>query len=229
MKTIGKILSIVTLFGVLGSTASAQFTIYSNSAAFFTAIPGSFWTTNYASLGTNGVSLASVSNNITLTGNQFSYQVGQAGVSEIYAIPAGTGAGPGLQGYTTSTNAGAGLTFTNFTLSGNPTVYGFGGNLFNTDVFGDFLNTTLTVIATYGAGSTITTNLTPSSSSAFWGIIFFDSSPLQSLEIRGDNADGYPTAANITVVPEPSTYALLGLAAAALAVYVIRRRRARAA
>jgi len=38
--------------------------------------------------------------------------------------------------------------------------------------------------------------------------------------------DDYASAANITLaVPEPSTYALLALAAAGMAGYVVRRRR----
>jgi len=75
--------------------------------------------------------------------------------------------------------------------------------------------------------SSYTTNYTPADfNSTYLG--FITATNLSSVTITGPGAGttNYPTVANVTVVPEPSTYALLGLAAVGLAGYVIRRRRA---
>jgi hypothetical protein len=79
-----------------------------------------------------------------------------------------------------------------------------------------------------GAGVTnVFTNNTTTYANSFLGWIFDTNVASMTLSTDPGNA-GFPTAADsITLaVPEPSTYALLGLAAAGLAGYVIRRRRA---
>jgi hypothetical protein len=118
-----------------------------------------------------------------------------------------------------------GLVFTNFSLN----VSAIGGNFFATDFDGNFTNTPINVSILLSDSSTFSTNFTPTGSASFLGVTFSTNVSISSLVISNLNSPPqFPTANNLTigVVPEPSTYALLGLAAAGFAGYVIRRRRA---
>jgi hypothetical protein len=118
-----------------------------------------------------------------------------------------------------------GLVFTNFSLN----VSAIGGNFFATDDQGFYTNTPINVSILLSDSSTFSTNYTPTGSASFLGVTFSTNVSISALVISNLNSPPqFPTANNLTigVVPEPSTYALLGLAAAGFAGYVIRRRRA---
>jgi hypothetical protein len=118
-----------------------------------------------------------------------------------------------------------GLVFTNFSLN----VSAIGGNFFATDDQGFYTNTPINVSILLSDASTFSTNYTPTGSASFLGVTFSTNVSISALVISNLNSPPqFPTANNLTigVVPEPSTYALLGLAAAGFAGYVIRRRRA---
>lgn len=193
------------------STAYAQ-TPYTNSSAFFSAISSSNYTENYNSYSYQTTPTSPQS----FTNNGFSYTA-IAGSGTFY-IPGVTNPPADLW---FSVFDPTSITFTNFSSN----ISAIGGNFFATESSGNFTNIAITVVATFANTTPITTNYTASSALSFLGFVY--ATNLVSLTIQA--ADGqYPTINNLTVglVPEPSTYALLGLAAAGFAGYVLRRRRA---
>jgi hypothetical protein len=113
------------------------------------------------------------------------------------------------------------ITFTNFSAN----VTAIGGNFFSTGFNTLYTNTPFTIVVTFADAQTYTnSNFSASSPSAFFGLTY--STNITSLTVSAPAE--YRTVDNLTVgvVPEPSTYALLSLAAVMLVGYVIRRRRA---
>jgi hypothetical protein len=193
------------------STASAQ-TAYTNSSAFFSAITSSNYTETYNSY----TYQAQPTSPQSFTNNGFSYNA-FAGSGTFY-IPGITNPPADLWFSVFSPTS---ITFTNF----SPNISAIGGNFFATDFNGNFTNIAITVIATFANTTPSITNYIASSTSSFLGFAY--ATNLVSLSIQASDGQ-YATVNNLTVgvVPEPSTYALLGLAAAGFAGYVIRRRRA---
>lgn len=229
MKTSLKLSFVVAAMAASVFTAHSQPTIYTNSSGFLSAIASKpSFTTNFVSMGLVG-QLLPITNPTNYSANSFSYTVtapvtydtglygiNGAGTTNNGQIPSGSW----LQA---SENVDA-LTFTNFSYTGlQPGVSGIGGYWFRTDINGDFVSGALVnVVVDYTSGS-YTNSFSPVTlSDSFFGILGV--ADITSVRITG--ADGnYSTAANVTAVPEPSTYALLGLAAAGMAGHVLRRRR----
>jgi hypothetical protein len=222
-KTLLTSLAAVTITCAGALTAGAQTNTFTNSSAFFSAISASNYTETF-----NGIPGANyVTTPTNFSGNGFSFTAttppgGGVPPNQLYGLTNGGGS----DRWITLFYPEFGLVFTNFSLN----VSAIGGNFFATDSGGFFTNTPINVRISLSDSSIFSTNYTPSGATSFLGVTFSTNVSISSLVISNlNNPDPqFPTANNLTigVVPEPSTYALLGLAVAGFAGYVIRRRRA---
>jgi|LakMenEpi03Aug12_release.lakeMendotaPanAssembly.Ray.scaffolds.fasta_scaffold272605_1 hypothetical protein len=202
--------------------AAAQTNSYTNRSAFLSAISPSNFTETFNGL--PGANLVTTPTNFS--GNGFSFRATtQPGSvvppNQLYGLTNGGG----VDRWITLFYPEFGLVFTNFSLN----VSAIGGNFFATDTQGFFTNTPINVRILLSDSSIFSTNYSPTGFDSFLGVTFRTNVSISALVISNlSNPPQFPTANDLTVgvVPEPSTYALLGLAAAGFAGYVIRRRRA---
>ena len=219
-KTLLTFLAAVTITCAGALTAGAQTNTFTNSSAFFSAISASNYTETFN--GIPGANFVATPTNFSGNGFSFTATTTNGGVNnQLYGLTNGGGADRWLTLFFPE----FGLVFTNFSLN----VSAIGGNFFATDDQGFYTNTPINVSILLSDASTFSTNYTPTGSASFLGVTFSTNVSISALVISNLNSPPqFPTANNLTigVVPEPSTYALLGLAAAGFAGYVIRRRRA---
>jgi len=210
------IVSIVTVC-VLAMTpaAQAQFSTYRTTNDFFNALNSANYATETFSTLTPGFT----NNPLNITNSPYGFQVNIPGSGFISVESYDTK--PALA----TVIAGQLLVFTNF----SPSTRAFGAYLYGTDAAILAQPITISLLLSSGPATNFTTNIgTTSLNDYFFGFITDDPLTIQSLTLSVTNNLAFATASEVTIssVPEPSTYALLGLAAAALAGYVIRRRRA---
>jgi hypothetical protein len=218
-KILLTLLAAVTITCAIALNAGAQTNTYTNSSSFFSAISASNYTETFN--GIAGGNVVTTPTNFSGNGFSFTATTTNGGLdNRLYGLTNGGGD----DRWITLLYPQFGLVFTNFSLN----VSAIGGNFFATDADGFYTNTPINVRILLSDSSIFSTNYTPSGATSFLGVTFSTNVSISSLAISNINTPPqFPTANNLTigVVPEPSTYALLGMAAAGLAGYVLRRRR----
>lgn len=194
------------------SAAHADITVFTDRAAFLTAVSGSATDTF------DDLTMTETVGPLMRMAGTYGYRV-NAGPSDGGFYPSGSGSDIWLNG-TMSSDV---ITFNAF----SPGVLGFGGNFFGTDSFGSFMPGSTVVLSAVSGADSETFTLSNASQGSF--VAFLSDHPLTSVSFQNMENDGtvyWATANNVVLaVPEPATWSMLvgGLGITALA----RRRKGR--
>jgi len=180
------------------SAAHADITVFTDRAAFLTAVSGSATDTF------DDLTMTETVGPLMRMAGTYGYRV-NAGPSDGGFYPSGSGSDIWLNG-TMSSDV---ITFNAF----SPGVLGFGGNFFGTDSFGSFMPGSTVVLSAVSGADSETFTLSNASQGSFVAFL-------------SDGTVYWATANNVVLaVPEPATWSMLvgGLGITALA----RRRKGR--
>jgi hypothetical protein len=216
-------LSILSAMSLTNVMANGGFTFYTNQTDFLNAIAGKdFYQEDFEGI---------VSNAGRLETNSANFSNGTFGfTATIPPLAPDTSLWneefEGNQALSTG-NAPESLVLTNFT----PNTFAFGGYFFPS-LGNDFIVDDRPISITILFDDLTSTNYTGNRGTfqfADWFFGWVTSEPgtaIRSVTLDSPDDNAFMSVSDVTLaIPEPSTYALLGLAAAGLAGYVIRRRR----
>jgi len=209
--TFRRVVAAIAIAATASGNALAD-AFYTNEADFFNAITSSNYTETFSSAPAGAFSGPTnfTGNGFTITANNavpanglYKDAIGSTNVLSLGGSP-GTGA----------------LTF-NFSAN----TYAVGGFFFVGDPGVQSATVNLALTLSNAAPINLSTNVN-GFANAYFGWTF-DNNQILSLTVSSTSGAGWASASEMTVaVPEPSTYALLGLAAAGFAGFLVRRRRA---
>jgi hypothetical protein len=207
-----RILTILLLaLAVFTNQASAQVTTYTNQATFLAALNAGFYTENFQSLSITGTTLGP----LNFSSGGFTYAANTTTGNLFFG--AGTPADHWL-----STNTATDTVTITFS-SGNVTAVG--GFFFTSDIAGAATAGGVTV----GTNQTALQNLLATTPTTFLG--FTSPTPFTSLTLSAIQATTvWPTAndfivGTVAAIPEPTTWALMGIAGICVGVGGIYQRR----
>lgn len=202
MQTAHRLAVTAAVLAALATPSFADTTTYTSSAAFLASLSGTSYTEAFTGLSSPDAGAA-----LNFLSGGFSYSISSPG--NLYAT------GDVLS--TSLPDEGLTITFT----SGNVTAVG--GNFFNVNFSDEFQQVAVTLTLSDGT----TTTFTPASAAdSFRG--FASTQVINSLTISAPGATLYASVDNLTVgavtpVPEPSSWALMGLGLAGMGVFARRR------
>lgn len=217
MKSTLKFFILVCGVTTLATTVQAQFSIYRDTNSFFSALnSANFYTQNFGNLVPN----TTTDNPLSYSSGVYQFQVNIPGETLVSVESYG-----GKIAVATMVAAQS-ISLTNL----NTPIRAIGGYFYPTD--GAIVNDLIDINIIYNSGSlfTVSTNV-PSTDIASYFFGFVATNPatiINSLTVDTPDDQSFATLSEVTIstVPEPSTYALLSLATAGLALHLIRRRRA---